>query len=219
MMKCFQYLFILSLSALVLFTFVGCKKQKTLHVDLTVRDFNTGEAIKANVSLEYTNQVGQGNTTILMPLGETDNDGKLEIKKYLGKKYNLRLIVYGGVNYTHCMATYSYGVETRTGRKQKVVAELHRQYRYLLSLKNINCFDQTDTVWVTLNETFFSPTYRLVGCVDTTVFLGGSSTLSWSSLSLQPIFHIIVKRNGVTSESNYQGLLQNNVITPIQIDY
>jgi hypothetical protein len=200
--------------------FSGCGKQKTLNLDLIVVDGTSEQPVSCHVILWHTKEVaGQGGTDIYTTLGDTDDEGKFRYKKKLGKIHNPKLIISAGKNYSHCMfPDYSWGKATSMGSKHKETIILRRNYHYLVSIKSVNCFDQSDTAWISISEEY-APVYRKIGCVDETIILGGYSNLSYTSIDQTPVFHIKVKRNGVVTEFDQPVTLQFGSITPVQIDY
>lgn len=197
----------------------ACQKDKTLSLELTIRDYHSGEPIKSSVILEYTDQTGPAQAENTMVLGTTDDNGYIKIKRYIGKKYNLHLMLGSGENYTHCMANKgSYYKKINSGAKYKYTIELKRVYHYLVYLKNVNCFDETDSAWVAAVQQY-TPTYKLVGCADTIPYFGYSQNLSFSNVGPDILFHVKVKRNGVTTEYDQAFVLEKNVITPLTLEY
>lgn len=208
----------------LLLLFSACnKKEKTLKLELTIRDFYTGEPIAAGVRLYYQENPVQGSAVSNMSLGNADASGKFSYKANIGKKYKLQLRIYGGEAYTHVMSVDggSATQNTSTGSKHEYTIELKRQYRYLVSLNSVNCVDATDTVWIKSNQQY-SPTYVRTGCVDEAMYFNtysGPAAYSFSDENPNPVFHVKVKRNGVVTEFDQGTALQAGVITPVEIQY
>lgn len=210
---------------LLLFSACDKEEENTLNLELMIRDFDTGQPIAAGVKLYYQENPVQGSAVSETLLGTADASGKFSFHADIGKKYKLRLCIVGGSEYTHVM-DLAYGggsawQEISTGSKYEHTFELKRQYRYLVSLESVNCFDATDTVWVKSDQ-LYSPTYIRTGCVDEALHFNTGSGLapySFSDSNLTPVFHVKVKRNGVVTEFDQSATLQAGVITPVSITY
>jgi len=200
--------------------FYGCQKEKTFYLDLTVQDAETGDPVQVSAVLFYGHEGGTDNQGEIS-LGNTGEDGHMVIKKNVGKKGGLELRLYAGENYTHVLAyhSYSYSFKVSKGSKVTKTVKLTQKYRYLVSIKNVNCFDETDSVWISLNEQPYSPTYKFVGCVDTIPIYPWTSPLSYTSLTQQASFHVKVKRNGQLTEYDETKNLTKGIISPISIHY
>lgn len=200
--------------------FYGCKKHDTLYLELTVVDSETGDPVQVSASVYYGMDGGTDNQGEIQ-LGNTGEDGHMEVQKELGKKGKLELRIYGGKYYTHAMSnisSISQSSSIGTGKIKKTI-QLKPMYHYLVSIKNVNCFDATDSVWISLNDPVMSPKYSYVGCADVTPLLGGFSNLSYTSVTQQASFHVKVKRNGLVTEYDEIKNLTKGIISPISIHY
>jgi hypothetical protein len=221
-----KYLSCLVLVLSASFLLTACnKKKETLNLELTIRDFHTGEPIAAGVELSYQENPVQGSAVSTMWLGTAGADGKFSYKSRIGKKYKLQLSIHGGEEYTHVMSlAYGFGSayqETSLGGKHSYTIELKRQYRYLLRLESVNCVDATDSVWVSSDQEY-SATYLRTGCIDEDIHFntfGGPQPYSYSDSNPNQVFHVKVKRNGVVTEFDQSAVLQPGVITPVDIQY
>lgn len=203
--------------------FFGCRKDDTINLDLTVIDAETGEPLVAGVSVHY-DMTGAQDVAGEIYLGQTDSNGKLRVKKDIGDKRFQKLYIYGGKFYTHSMVFTvgwpSKSVEISSGSKKTLTVEVQPIYHYFAHIKNVNCFDATDSVWITTLNQPLNQSYSFAGCADETPILGGlSENISFSSYSNSISFHIKVKRNGQVTEYDETKQLTKGTITPISIEY
>jgi len=203
----------------------GCKKERTINLDVTVVDGVSNQPVKgALVGLKYKDYTNYGKADPMEKetwFGATDNNGNYSYKHIMERKTgNYSLFVSAGRDYSHCMSPdYSLGENISTGKKVKKTIKLIRYYHYLLSLENTNCFDQTDTVWVSIPNDEYGHYNVWAGCSPTTIHLGGYNNLTFSSMKSMVTFHVKVKRNGVITEFDQPETLQFGSITPVQINY
>lgn len=217
---------IIFLSLIIVFLFQGCTKQKNLNLDLTFVDSETSEPVQAGVWVHYGDLYEQFGEYGEIYLGHTDQEGHLKVTRDMGKKGNCYLFIYGDEFHTHCM-NLQYGIRTKQvgvvkGQKVKATIKLDPVYHYKLHIKNVNCFNQTDSVWISVNNQQYMPKYTLDGCVDMTVQYGFNSVvqgISYTSASSLISFHIKVKRNGQITEYDETKQLTRGMITPISIEY
>jgi len=200
--------------------FYGCHKSNTLYLDLTVVDSETGDPVQVSAWIYYGMEGGTDNQGTIQ-LGNTGEDGHMKVQKELGRKGKLELRLHGGKYYTHAMSTiFNYSQSSSIGGgKSKRTIQLKPMYHYLVSIKNVNCFDATDSVWISLNDPVMSPKYKYAGCADVTPLLGGFSNLSYTSITQQATFHVKVKRNGQVTEYDEIKNLTKGIISPISIHY
>jgi hypothetical protein len=201
----------------------ACRKEAELNLDITVVDDETGEPVVCYAEAHYE-KTGSQDIGGNINLGDTDGEGRLRVRKVIGRnKHGLELHLYAGKFYTHCMPL-SMGWQSNTsplskGRKVSKTIRLKPMYHYKVSIKNVNCFDETDTVWVSLNNEVLGQSYRYTGCADVTPILGGVPGISYTSTSSVASFHIKVKRNGQTTEYDEAKQLTKGIVSPIAINY
>lgn len=209
---------------LVVFPVVSaCHKNREVYLDIQVVDDETGEPVICYAEAHYEWTGGQDKSGSVV-LGDTDGEGRLRVRKDIGKnRGGLQLYLYAGKFYTHCMplsmSWQSHTSDLSTGSKIKKTIRLKPMYHYRVSIKNVNCFDETDSVWISVNNDNQTPVYRYAGCADETPILGGLSDISFTSLASVVSFHIKVKRNGQVTEYDETKQLTKGIVSPIAIDY
>lgn len=201
----------------------ACRKERELNLDITIVDDETGEPLMCSAEVFYNWSGGTDNEGTVA-LGETDGEGRLRVRKDIGRKRGgLELRIYAGKFYTHCMplsmSWQSTTSDVHTGSKITKTIRVKPMYHYKVSIKNVNCFDETDTVWISLNNEELGQSYRYTGCADVTPILGGVTGISYTSTSSVASFHVKVKRNGQTTEYDETKQLTKGIVSPISINY
>ena len=200
---------------LVSLNLFSCEKSgsRNVNFELTVTDKQTGAPVKASVFIRYE-QTPASLKYSSASLGMTDASGRLTVKRdFPDQLYNAELLISGAGNYGFPGVNFpDYGLKIQATKSKKIYhVQLAPYYYGTLHLKNMNCLDETDSVWVSNDQT--SSIYSADGCADTiipSVFFSFEPTV---------VTTIHVKRNGNTTQSSQTFQHQHNLISDFWIEY
>lgn len=210
----YYYPFLLTLS--ILFLLPACKKKdRTLEADLTVVNTEDGSAVSgATIIYEYI----RDNQEFKEEVGTTDDDGKFHFNRQINKTdayTKFRIHAEGFEN----VYTNGFEVDLVAGSDNAITKELTPCYHFLFSIKNMACFNQTDSIWVSDIYQFQPYPIVFTGCTDTILdFMNQYPFTDWSYVNSKTISYT-VKRNGVVTTNQVQIPMQFKQVTPIHIAY
>lgn len=205
------------LSALLVFS--ACSKEnskKWLLADLTIMGATDGSAVPSTVELEYTVVTLLGSYVEKKQLGSTGDDGKMNIELEVRKKnQNYKLNIYPGKSGYYIPGSQSPArvIPLSHPGKNIEVVSLPKGYLFRPSVKNINCYNEQDSMW--LNS--FPNEYAYTGCTDIDL----SNAPGYPAWSEEPVinYDIRVKRNGVTTEFQKSFALERDIVNHFVIEY
>lgn len=210
----------LSLFLLLTSTHQGCSKVKSkkwLVADLSITDFDTGEAVSGWVVLRYKQTSMFGSSPEQFEtIGLTDQDGKLHIEHPIEKNYvGMELHIYppGPYHWSTSIPTYrKIGVYATSQNKHNVVFQAI--YQYNLTVKNVGCTGSSDSLLINGHGSIsWEPEwFYFTGCIDTT-FVGNKAThkgevIRWMS-----------KKNGVLDSGIISPTYIFNQTIPVLLEY
>jgi len=211
----------LVLLSLTLLLAASCFKrngERMINLDLLVTNKITGAPIRSTVWVRYkpkSNSSGYQYSS----LGTTNEIGRLDVKRRFGNDiYNPQILIRGDDGeYSAFNSDYDYIIETSGSRnKHSYHAKLTPTIFALLHFRNYNCFDETDSLWISVDK--YAKKYTATGCADTILYTG-NHLWTFASDYTGLIYTVRVKRNGLMSEFQQSFNLIPGEITELLIEY
>ncbi len=214
------------LPLLTVLVLVSCSKEKSkkwLVIDITMSSASTGLPVDGSFELWYR----QGTA---LPLGEDQlvyrnlgqsSNGVFRKEIQLNKRvHSLELVstlpfAYGGTPpYWPGGRTYQLSMSSKNSFN--VILE-PLWYETELKMSNLNCFDQTDSVWIKIYRQYnwSTPSEALTGCFSDSI-VSPTGTVYTTNGQLKT--RVITKRNGVVDSSDYTFPLEHETLNHVHID-
>ena len=208
----FYYTLLLPVSIACAMT--SCKKERTLDADLTVRSAKDGSAIPgATIIYEYKGQASA--ELVKEEVGTTDENGKFHFSRKVARFDTYTRLRIHAEGYENAY-TYGFEVYIEPGKDNTIEKQLNPCYHFAFSLKNLNCFNETDTVWVNNLYDYQPNSLIFTGCVDTILKFFEYPYTGWTYYDNKTI-NLTVKRNGVVTSFEQQTPMVLKQIVPISI--
>lgn len=207
---------------------IGCKKVSKGWVvgEVTVTNAVTGEPMEVGIGIEYhlLPLLGQAQETS-GSVGATNEDGTLKFKYRVARRstgHRLRIIhpFYFGPAWLNEPQFTTRSVRVRGNNKIEV--ELMPRYPIQINALNTNCFDATDTMWVSYQygpESYQNTTRFAVGCADTTFGMIWNKEVTQNCIFDQVTLNVTVKKNGQVSSFTETHNLQPAELVPVTVNY
>ena len=217
MKLCIMYRFIVT--CFLLIGLPSCSKEKSrkwLVVDLFVKNELTQLSVKTRVELQYVEPAfAFGSVTKKVDLGYTSEDGQMKIEQEVSRRAGGFILNLYAPGYT--CPTYEVlpaHIEKGFTMKKKNVKHIYLKPRYyyrLESIKNINCFNSQDSMWIN------GSSYAYAGCTDQSYQVFGELPICLET----PNFHLDlkIKRNEVITYESRDFILSHGITTDIKIEY
>lgn len=194
------------------------KEQKRLNFDLTVTDEATGQPLNATVVLKFYPHEGQSATEYIT-LGRTDASGRLEIDaKFDERMYSPEMQITADGDYGDPASILPDATLNISAGKEKrsYTVQIAPNYYALVNLRNINCHDETDSVW--LSNDVYPNKACYTGCVDG---LLASAATPWTNRTTKPTitYTVKVKRDGLVYDFERTFELAPADVTEVLIEY
>lgn len=205
-------------TCIILLVLFACSKEtnkRWLVVQLLVKDNLSKLPLKARVEFQYNEPVlFGGSVTKTIKLGETDDKGWMFIEQHLSRKAdNLKLNIYAKGYIYPTIENMPSAVEEHFNLKNGNLRHVYLDPLYFYheqSVKNINCFNQQDSMWI--NES----AYVFVGCVNSHYQLNGIPRYT-KNPNLH--YNLKIKRNGVVTYMQKDIVLPHKTTTYVDIEY
>ncbi|GAB5418689.1 MAG: hypothetical protein Crog4KO_04460 [Crocinitomicaceae bacterium] len=220
----------LLLLSLVVFSivFIGCKKMSKGWVvgQVTVTNALTGEPMEVGIGIEYhlLPLLGQAQEKS-ESIGKTDENGVLKFKHKVARRstgHKLRIThpYYYAPAWLNEPLFTTRSVQVRGNNKVEV--KLMPRFPIQINAVNSNCFDDTDTMWVSYQygpESYQNTTRFAVGCADTVFGIGWNKDVTQNCVFDQVTLHVSTKKNGISNSFSETHNLQPSELTYITINY
>lgn len=214
-MKLVKYL-ILVVS--VAFSLTSCKKHsnKWLTGEIQIVDKVTKEPVRANLELNYYIGYLLGSEETTIPLGTTDENGFFELEKRINRKdkhFTIQVYAYG--YYGSYDSFYPHASrEISQSSHNKVTIEVAPLYLMKVSLNNVSCHDETDTVWI---NRYSTPEQSRVytGCINDSI---PSDVFYWGN-NENVTFRSISKKNGVYDTIIHNYIMEQGENNEFELNY
>lgn len=173
--------------ALIVFALtISCSKQNDFVIDLTVRSAYSGNGLSGKVTLKY-----DSGSTNYLELGKLVN-GKLHVVANVPNSVASGELHISITDHYYQNPFSGFIIKEISRYSGSVLVELNPIPDVEFAVKNSNCFDATDSVWIQFLSAPLSPARLYVGCVDEV-----SGDLSGYFTSHTFNFQSISKKNGV----------------------
>ena len=191
-MKLFVAIFLLILTS----SLSSCKKHSSrwLTGEFQIVDKVTKEPVRAYLELNYYVGYLLGSEETTVSLGTTDENGCFELERKINRKdshFILQVHAYGYYGFYDSFLPDA-SREISKGGHNEVTIEVPPLYLLKISLNNVSCHDETDTVWINRTTT---PEHSQVytGCLNDSIpgdvfYWGNTENVSFRSIS---------KKNGI----------------------
>ncbi len=178
---------ILIIIAIVLSFCLSCSKSNDFVVDLTVKSAYTGVGFSGDVALKYDTGSGQ-----YLNLGKLV-DGKLKVTADIPSSVaTAELQIYIGGEFYSIPGNSGPLLKSISRYSGPIVMEIEPIARMEFTIKNVNCFDETDSVWVNFLSSSLYSLKLYTGCMNEKP---GNLPIWFPSSTLN--FETISKKNGV----------------------
>lgn len=189
---------------------------------LTVID-QTGEPVKAGVSMLYKDKQGYGASDESAYIGSTNEVGYLhgEFKKkqsYAGFKLRIGQSTHYTVMGAKGGMEYTYSISDG----ESIVARLQVAFPVRLVFENVNCTSPSDTVWFEaqnmISGKLFTLADTIVGCGQTTLL---PTSQPYTVLWMDPAITVNIRsiKSGVTNDFTVYKELSSTEITDVIVNY